>query len=136
VWDVSKQHVKVSIGVAVMVAAVAYLMFSGVTTSSMYFLTVPEIQQKLATIRGEPIRVAGKVTEDPIQWDVQSLSLSFVIGEGLARLPVQYKGVKPDMFQAGADVLVEGRVGNNGVLVASTLMTKCPSKYEEKNSAM
>jgi cytochrome c-type biogenesis protein CcmE len=128
----SKQHIKLSIGAAVVVAAVAYLMFSGVTGNTAYFLTVPELQKKLPSLQGEPLRVAGKVTADPIHWDVQSLSLAFTIGEGETRVPVRYKGIKPDMFQAGADVIVEGKLGHDGVLQASNLMTSCPSKYQEE----
>jgi len=97
----------------------------------MYFLTVPEVRQRLTTLADEPIRVAGKVTADPIAWDVRNLSLAFVIGDGQARIPVRYTGVKPDMFQTGVDVIVEGRMGQDGVLVASVLMTSCPSKYQE-----
>ena len=130
----SRQHVKLSIGVVVIVASVAYLIFSGATGSTMYFLTVPEVQQKLIALKGEPIRVAGKVTEDPIAWDVRNLSLAFVIGDAQSRILVHYKGVKPDMFQAGVDVVVEGRIRQDGVLVASVLMTSCPSKYQEEKS--
>jgi len=122
---------------AVIVAAVAYLLLSGTTASTVYFLTVPEVQQQQFALQqaSHPIRVAGQVTADPIQWDVRHLSLAFRIGEGEARLPVQYTGVKPDMFQAGVSVIVEGRIGRDGVLMASTLMTSCPSKYQdEKNS--
>lgn len=127
----TKQHIKLSIGAVVVLAAIAYLMFSSTTGSTAYFVTVPELHSRVTTLRGEAIRVAGKVTSDPIQWDVRNLSLAFVIGEGEARIPVRYKGVKPDMFQAGADVIVEGRVGEDGVLVASNLLTSCPSKYQE-----
>ena len=77
----SKQHVKLSIGVVVIVTSVAYLIFSGATGSTMYFLTVPEVQQKLTTLKGESIRVAGKVTDDPIDWDMRNLSLAFVMGK-------------------------------------------------------
>jgi len=123
-----------SIGVVVIVASVAYLIFSGATGSTMYFLTVPEVQQKLIALKGESIRVAGKVTEDPINWDVRNLSLTFVMGDAQSRIPVRYKGVKPDMFQTGVDVIVEGRIGQDGVLMASVLMTSCPSKYQEEKS--
>ena len=121
----------------VIVAAVAYLLLSGTTARTVYFLTVPEVQQQLSALQqgSRPIRVAGQVTADPIQWDVGQLSLAFRIGEGEARLPVQYKGVKPDMFQAGVSVIVEGRIGRDGVLVASTLMTSCPSKYQDEKSS-
>jgi cytochrome c-type biogenesis protein CcmE len=100
----------------------------------MYFLTVPEVQQKLSSLKGEPIRVSGKVTADPIDWDLRNLSLGFVIGDDQARIPVRYKGVKPDMFQKGVDVIVEGRIGHDGVLAASVLMTSCPSKYQDEKS--
>jgi cytochrome c-type biogenesis protein CcmE len=56
------------------------------------------------------------------------------MGEGQDRIPVRYKGVKPDMFQTGVDVIVEGRIGHDGVLAASVLMTSCPSKYQEEKS--
>ena len=56
------------------------------------------------------------------------------MGDGQARLPVRYKGVKPDMFQTGADVIVEGRLEPDGVFAASVLMTSCPSKYQEEKS--
>ena len=75
----SKQHVKLSVGVVVIVTSIAYLIFSGATGSTMYFLTVPEVQQKLTSLTGEPIRVSGEVTADPIDWDLRNLSLGFVI---------------------------------------------------------
>ena len=129
----SKQHVKLSIGVAIIVASMVYLMFSGATGSTMYYMTVPELHQQVAAMRqGEAIRVSGKVTADPIHWDVRNLQLTFTMGEGEASVPVSYKGVKPDMFQTGADVIVEGQIGQDGILVASHLMTSCPSKYEEE----
>jgi cytochrome c-type biogenesis protein CcmE len=133
----STHHVKVAIGMAVIVAAIAYLLLSGTTASTMYFLTVPEVQQQLSALQqaSRPIRVAGQVTEDPIQWEARHLSLAFRIGEGEARLPVQYTGVKPDMFRAGTSVIVEGRIGRDGVLKASILMTSCPSKYQDEKNA-
>lgn len=128
----SKQHLKLAIGAVIVVAAIGYLMFSGSTGNTAFFMTVPELQAQTQDLQGAALRIAGKVTEDPIQWDVQKLSLAFTMGEGEARIPVRYKGVKPDMFQAGADVIVEGKIGPDGVLVANNLMTSCPSKYEEE----
>ena len=112
----SKQHIKVAIGAVIVVAAIGYLMFSGSAGNTAFFMTVPELQAQTQDLRGAALRVAGKVTADPIHWDVQQLSLAFTMGEGEARIPVRYKGVKPDMFQAGAEVIVEGRIGPDGVL--------------------
>jgi cytochrome c-type biogenesis protein CcmE len=129
---VSKQHIKLAIGAVIVVAAIGYLMFSGSSGNTAFFMTVPELQAQTQDMRGAALRVAGKVTADPIHWDVQHLTLAFTMGEGDASIPVHYKGVKPDMFQAGADVIVEGHIGPDGILQAKTLMTSCPSKYEEE----
>ena len=50
-------------------------------------------------------------------------------GDTVAPLPVEYRGVRPDTLQIGRDVILEGVV-ENGVFMASSLMTQCPSKYE------
>ncbi|MDH3602471.1 MAG: cytochrome c maturation protein CcmE [Candidatus Tectomicrobia bacterium] len=128
----SKQHIKLAIGAAVIVAAIGYLMFSGATGNTAYFFTVPELQKQAEAVQGEAIRVAGKVTADPIQWNVQQLTLAFTMGDEGVTVPVSYKGVKPDMFQPGAEVIVEGQLGPDGVIQAVNLMTSCPSKYEEE----
>ncbi len=131
----TKHHVKLAIGIGVILSALGYLMFSGTTGSTVYFLTVPEIQQRATTLQGTPLRVAGKVTEEPIAWDMRTLALAFVMGDGNARIPVHYKGVKPDMFRPGADVIVEGHLNHQGIFVASNLMTSCPSKYQEEKGS-
>jgi cytochrome c-type biogenesis protein CcmE len=44
-------------------------------------------------------------------------------------VPVAYRGILPDMFSAGREVVVEGRYGG-GALTARQILTSCPSKYE------
>lgn len=111
-------------------------MFAGATGNTAYFFTAPELLQKAETMQGTAIRVAGKVTNDPIEWDVQKLALAFRMGDEGVSFPVRYHGIKPDMFQAGAAVIVEGHLGADGVITASNLMTSCPSKYEEEKQRM
>ncbi|HMO01564.1 MAG TPA: cytochrome c maturation protein CcmE [Oligoflexia bacterium] len=44
-------------------------------------------------------------------------------------IQVIYSGLKPDMFAAGRDVIIDGDY-QNGILLAKQLLTQCPSKYE------
>ena len=44
-------------------------------------------------------------------------------------IPVTYRGIKPDTFQTGRDVILEGDF-RQGRFEAKTLLTQCPSKYE------
>jgi cytochrome c-type biogenesis protein CcmE len=43
---------------------------------------------------------------------------------------VHHQGPLPDTFQEGRDVVVDGRYGRDGVFEASTVLTKCGSRYE------
>ena len=52
------------------------------------------------------------------------------MSEGGATLPVDYHGIIPDTFVDDADVVVEGSLADGGDFHATTLLAKCPSKYE------
>ena len=40
------------------------------------------------------------------------------------------KGIAPDTFTDGVDVVVEGRMATDGTFHATTLLAKCASRYE------
>src|SRR5262249_32271403 len=97
----STHHVKVAIGMTVIVAAVAYLLLSRTTASTMYFLTVPEVQQQLSVLQqaSHPIRVSGQVTADPIQWEARQMSLAFRIGKERRVFPYSTQGSSQTCFR-------------------------------------
>jgi cytochrome c-type biogenesis protein CcmE len=50
-------------------------------------------------------------------------------------MPVYYKGGPvPDIFGEEVQVVVEGKVGPDGTFQASTLLAKCPSKFESEGT--
>ena len=49
------------------------------------------------------------------------------------RIPVVFRGSVPDLFKAGRDVNLTGRL-QNGAFVANQMTTKCPSKYTATTS--
>ena len=59
-----------------------------------------------------------------------------VQGSSSVRLPGSSTGSVPDMFRAGRDISLKGRL-RNGVFVGAsgTLVTKCPSKYSSKKES-
>src|SRR5919198_1656281 len=126
---------KFSLGVLLVVGAVAYLMYTGIRETSTYYLTIEEFLLKREALANEGVRVAGRVQAGSVYWEPKELRLRFVLGpfkEGevdhTVGVPVHYQGVLPDMFAEGRDVIVEGRYDAGGALAAKTLMTSCPSK--------
>ena len=95
-------------------------------------LSPSEIVAKAPSGNIKRIRVGGRVV-DPVSYQTDpKMVLSFSVknpGGGDVIVPVVYHGLKPDMFQAGRDVLIDGDyVG--GTIQAAKLQTQCPSKYE------
>ena len=95
----------------------------------VYYQTVSEFR-KGALERDGTRRINGKVAPGSIERRPTGLDVSFVMREGGATLPVDYHGIIPDTFVDGADVVVEGSLAEGGKFHATTLLAKCPSKYE------
>lgn len=127
-------------GSAVIVAAIGWLMYTGIRETSSYYLTIQEFLPKKDEYGNMPLRVAGRVRPGSIDYDARTLNLKFELAGFPDRpdgktddrsVPVAFNGIKPDMFADGRDVIVEGRY-TDGVLHAKQVLTSCPSKYEAK----
>ena len=139
------------LGVALIVGAVSYLIYGGIQNTSEYYMTVNEVAARHASLEGQALRVAGRVSPAPgtISWDPVTLTLKFGIyqipeadEEGAVK-PVSVSDApsfnvicvgqpKPDMFAANKDVIVEGHLAGVGTINATQVMTSCPSKYKPK----
>lgn len=126
------KHRRFAIGAAIIVAAVAYLVYTGIRETSVYYLTIDEFLSRREAVAGEGLRVAGRVGADSMHWNASTLDLRFRLAsfDGQNGVDVTYNGVLPDMFAEGRDVIVEGTYAHDGVFRARTLLTSCPSKYE------
>lgn len=122
---------KLLIGGVIILIVVAYLFWSGMKDSSVYFVTVDEFFAQIDQMEGKGTRINGDIVSGSIQWDAPNLLLTFQLTDGKNVLNVRHKGVAPDTFQEGLSVVVEG-IYENGVFNATQIMTKCPSKYEAK----
>jgi cytochrome c-type biogenesis protein CcmE len=122
------RNVKLIVGAAIILAAVAYLMFSAAQSAGVYYLTIAEAKSGHAG--SGQVRVTGKVVTGSIQYDAKTMQARFAIADGPDTLPVEYKGVLPDAFVNDADVIVEGRYNQGQPFQAKDILTKCPSKYE------
>jgi cytochrome c-type biogenesis protein CcmE len=101
----------------------------------MYYFEMDEFLARRAAHAGEDLRVKGWVRAGSIQWDAATNSLAFELArqDGSQPVPVAYKGILPDMFSEGREVVVEGRYEAPG-LRAKQIMTSCPSKYEPERA--
>ena len=128
-------------GAFLIVTAVGYLIYTGIQETKVYFFTMNEFLLKREALANKDVRIAGRVQDGSMQWDPAALNLNFVLtpinetrAPSASGVPVHYQGIVPDMFAEGRDVVVEGIYTPEQNLVASTIMTSCPSKYEPEIS--
>jgi cytochrome c-type biogenesis protein CcmE len=125
----TSRQTKLLIGGFIVVLAVGYLILTAMGGSAAYYHTVAELKAQGPSARS--VRVAGTIVGQSIVWKARDLTLQFEIADQSGTLPVVYHGPRPDMFQDGAEVVVEGQYTSGGIFEARTLLLKCPSKYEE-----
>lgn len=115
----------------IMVAALGYLIYSAIASNMEYYLTVSEVYAMGPQAQESQIKIGGKVVEGSVVWDRATNAVSFNIADEKGKtMPVTYRGVVPDSFQPGAEVILEGKVRQDGTFAATTLLAKCASKYE------
>lgn len=111
-----------------------YLLFVGLGENSTYFLNVSEALTMEPTTLGKA-RLFGTVSARDLTRPGDAMGVSFLLADKdqpSRTIRVDYRGSVPDTFKPGAEVIVEGGVNpTSGAFAATTLMTKCPSKYQK-----
>ncbi len=128
----TKTIAKTVIGIAVIGGGAGYFMVQAMQSSWAYYYSVDDFSTAGSATQGQSFRLAGRVQAGSIERDLEHVTLRFTLAGAQARLPVRYQGVTPDNFAEDREVVVEGRLGTDGVFQADTLMTRCESKYQAK----
>ena len=117
------------IGGIIIVAALFYLIYGGMRQAMVYFVTPSEIKAQEAKSEGKFLRVGGMVVKGSLQKDPDGLTYRFQLTDGGAIIPVYFHGVPPDLFVDGKGAVAEGKIGKDGVFVATTIMAKHAEEY-------
>jgi cytochrome c-type biogenesis protein CcmE len=130
-----RPRTKFLLGAAVIVAAVALLMIEGVKQTGVYFLTPSELAQRTAadpSFYNVGLKMGAKVVPGSVRRDPANRTIDFRVSDGVQSYPVTYRGLVPDTFTDANDieVVVEGRLGSDGVFHATDVLAKCGSRYE------
>ena len=127
------------IGVTAIIIIAIVAALYGLKPSVAAYETVAQIA-KGGLQPGTRVQVGGAVVAG--SWNKQSNPMKFTIRDendtsgGGPTLKVVYSGAAPNTFGDGVVAIVTGAVDNNDVVQASTMITKCPSKYQSAAGAI
>jgi cytochrome c-type biogenesis protein CcmE len=118
---------KFLVGGAVIILALGYMIWAGVTQSVVYFVTPSELQA--APVAGKAYRLGGLVARGTVSWNPATLDLAFSVSDGKSTVPVRLRGAPPDLFGEGRGAVVEGQWTTEGYFKATHIMAKHSEEY-------
>ncbi len=124
---------KFGLGAGLVILTVGFLMAEGIKDTGVYYLIPAELAERVASdtsMYDVGIRVGGTVVAGSIERYMATQTIEFEVTDGEATFPVTYQGLAPDTFRDDAEVVVEGRLSREGTINATSVLTKCASRYE------
>lgn len=116
--------------VAIVVAAIAFLVFKGLGDATVYFKTADEAVAEKDELGDRRFRVEGAVVTDSVRQTDDGVRFE-IISAGEV-VPVLHRGDPPELFKPGIPVVLEGN-WDGDVYASDRIMVKHSSEYREEN---
>jgi len=113
-------------GFVLLAAAVALISFALEDTIVFFYGPTEVVEKKIAP--GTRFRLGGLVEEGSVKRG-ESKTTKFAVTDLNTSLPVVYVGILPDLFREGQGVVTEGRLNQQGVFEADTVLAKHDENY-------
>ena len=110
-----------------------YLMASSIEQTGTYYLTPTELEARAAkdpSFYQTGVKVGARVVPGSIERAPGGRDMTFRVTDGARTFPVSFHGIAPDTFTDSVDVVLEGRLAQDGTFRATTVLAKCASRYE------
>ena len=112
-------------------ALIAYVALGGIEKNLVYYMAPDALLARAAGSQQATVRLGGLVQTGSVNWNRDSLALTFRIGvaaTGAPNVPVRATGAPPQMFQEGTGAVVEGTFDGT-TFHAERVMVKHSNEY-------
>jgi cytochrome c-type biogenesis protein CcmE len=133
----SRAGVWLAVGLVTAGAAIAGVVLTMMKDTAVYSKPIDELVRDKQRFVGRPVRAEGNLVHGTLVKRDKPCEYRFTITKNSVEVPVRFpQCVVPDTFRdvPGMDVAVtvEGELLADNSFEASTVLAKCPSKYEMK----
>ena len=125
----AKRRMYALLAIAIAGAAIAFVAAGNLGENLVYYWTPTELVAKGEAAQGTTVRLGGLVSPGSVDWDPQAQFLTFQITDGETTVPVESQGGRPQMFREGIGVVIEGRIGGDGVFQCESIFVKHSNEY-------
>ncbi len=127
-----------AVGLVMAAVGIVSVVLFTMKDKAIYSKPVDALIQEKGKFVGRPVRVEGNLVHGTLVHHDKPCEYDFTIEKNGTEMPVKYaQCVVPDTFRdvPGMDVgvTVEGELHADNTFEATSVLAKCPSKYEMKN---
>lgn len=127
---VKRKHQRLVLIALAMVALIgAGLLATWALRNQASYFYVPSEFVARPPAQGREVRLGGMVEQGSITPLADRVSISFVLADGNAGVPVRYTGIVPDLFKEGSGAVAEGQLAQDGTFIAARVLAKHDENY-------
>jgi len=115
----------IALGVSALAIAGMFVL-NAFQSNLVFFFTPTQVSQGEAP-KGRAFRVGGMVKEGSLVKDGENVQ--FIVTDFAHDVPVQYKGLLPDLFKEGKGVVAQGKLSEDNQFAASEVLAKHDENY-------
>ncbi len=130
-WTPRRKRLLLLVSVLLAAGIATALVLRAFNDNLVFFLTPTQVAAGQAKGK-DGVRIGGLVQAGSIQRGTgagQDLEVRFVLMDGGHTVPVVYRGVLPDLFVEGKGAVAQGRLDDQGQLIASEVLAKHDENY-------
>ncbi len=120
-------------GLAILGLVVA-LVLNAFQSNLVFFFSPTQVAAGEAPV-GRSFRIGGMVKDGSIKREPDGVTLRFVMTDTEKDMVVAYKGILPDLFREGKGAVAQGKLGNDGIFLASEVLAKHDENYMPPEAA-
>lgn len=120
------------VGALAALGIAAALVLNAFQSNLVFFFTPTQVANGEAP-KDRTFRIGGLVKAGSLARD--SVTAKFIVTDTLRDIPVSYTGILPDLFKEGKGAVAQGKLGADGVFVASEVLAKHDENYMPPEAA-
>ena len=127
-----QKRIALIVGGLASLAIAAGLTLNALDSNIALYVTPSEVAAGKSP-QGKAFRIGGLVKEGSVKRT--DMTVRFVMTDLAKEIPVAYTGILPDLFRDGKGAVVQGRLGGDGVFVATEVLAKHDENYMPPEAA-
>jgi cytochrome c-type biogenesis protein CcmE len=125
-WTPRRKRFALIVGGLAVLAAAAFFVLNAFQSNLVFFFTPSQVLRGEAPVN-KTFRIGGMVKTGSLKRE--GTEVSFVVTDTAQDIIVRYTGLLPDLFQEGKGVVAQGKLNEQGVMVAAEVLAKHDENY-------